>query len=507
MRASIIFFMLDFFVGINAFAQSSWSQIYDQHGIASWAMHGVLGPNGEIFVIVQVENVHGAGHGEARVYSIDPVSTLLGDVQLQYPGHTISTAAILYAADDQTLNVPSAVQDPISGNTGSASCVALFKLDLELQPIFSGIYGPCAQQHDVMTATLGPDNTIALAYTSMDPSGMGEHVLRTQKIGLNGDSLSGSHLMTTLGWGSVAGIKAHRSGGYVMMNEGFDVFQQSGITYATYLDGELRPVVSSSMATVSPGGGYFNYPSRPLDGIALENGDLIFSGYFWRTFEDRGSVVRRTDSAGVALATWEYASEFYMDVPAVIQALDRAPNGNIFFAQNENDIGFWYPFYPDIAPSRVRVVELDTDLNLVGEFLIDGFPENRLYSLSSVVASSDGGAYVMGAVTDLNDPNGKPKAWVQKIGPEQIVAVHETEQYSATLFPNPGHDGFDLRTTVPVTKATLTLIDATGRSVEQIPFNGSSLHVPAQKLPVGLYFVRVIADDGVVLFTGQWVKN
>lgn len=493
--------------GVSATAQSSWSQLYDQHGIASWAMHGALGPGGEFFVIVQVENVHGAGHGEARIYGIGPASTLLGDVQLLYPQKAISTAAIMYAPSDNSLNVAGVVRDTIPGGSEVAACVAFFKFGQELQPIFAGLYGPCVPQYGVMTATLGPDSTFALAYTSMDPSGMGEHVLRTQKIGLYGDSLSGSHLMTTLGWGSVAGIKAHRSGGYVMMNEGFDVFQQSGITYATYLDAELRPIVSSSMATVSPGGGYFNYPSRPLDGIALENGDLIFSGYFWRTFEDRGSVVRRTDSAGVALATWENASEFYMDVPAVIQALDRAANGNIFFAQNENDIGFWYPFYPDIAPSRVRVVELDTDLNMVGEFLIDGFPENRLYSLSSVVASSDGGAYVMGAVTDLNDPNGKPKAWVQKIGPEQIVAVHETAQYSATLFPNPGHDGFDLRTTVPVTKATLTLIDATGRSVEQIPFNGSSLHVPAQKLPVGLYFIRVIADDGTVLFTGQWVKN
>lgn len=489
-------------------AQWGWEQVLEVDASATWALHAVDIGNGDVYVTVREQVIAGGDDERAHVYHLGSDGELIDETQLVWGTHIVSTSRILFAPHEGTLNVMGAIRDGDPQNSAHAACLAFFKLDLALNPLFSGTYGTCGEQYGYMTACIGVDSTVAVGYTIMQSSGTGEQQLHTLKLSLNGDSLAGQHLMSIEGWGSVDAIRFQPNGGYVMMVDGFDLFGLNGVGYVVYLDDDGVPIVGNRLEPMGDEPHVlFDFPGNPLDVFLVENGELIVSGVYWRTLENRGPLVRRIDSTGYTLAQWESDSPYHNDDPPLIQGLDRTPNGSILFAQSENSAGFWTPVAPVVEPTRVRLLQLDTALTVLAEYVIDGFNENKYYHLATVIAAQDGGAFLLGAVTDLNEANGRPKAWIRKIGPDEFVTVSEYDRPQAMLFPNPGITDFEVWLSKPLSGGFLTMTDAQGRLVYSSIVNGSHIHVPADRLADGIYLLRIVNAEGGVIHAGQWIKE
>lgn len=489
-------------------AQSGWEYVRQQDEGASWMLHGVEVASGDIYVTVREQGVAAIGEDRAHVLHLDGEGEEINETQLDWEAHVVSTSRILFAGQDNSLNVIGAIRDPEPQDTNHTTCAAFFKFDEGLNLLDSRSYGICGPQYGYMCATQGIENAIVVGYTIMQPSGIGEQRLHTLKLNLSGDSLTGHHLMTIEGWGSADAITPHPMGGYVMMVDGFDLFGLNGVGYAVYLDSEGEPIAGHRLEPMGEEPHiFFDFPGNPLDVLPLENGELIVSGVYWRTLENRGPLVRRVDSTGYTLAQWESDSPYHNDDPPLIQGLDRTPNGRILFAQSENSAGFWSPIAPVLEPTRVRLLQLDTALTVLAEYVMDGFIENKYYHLASVIAAEDGGAFLLGAITDLNEPDGRPDAWIRRIGPDEFVTISEYDRSQAVLFPNPGSASFEVRLPEPVSDAHLMLTDAQGRLVYSVQATGSIFHVPTGELRKGMYFLRMISSRGEMVFANRWVKQ
>lgn len=189
--------------------------------------------------------------------------------------------------------------------------------------------------------------------------------------------------------------------------------------------------------------------------------------------------------------------------PAVNRGLDLFDESTFAFAYNDNAIIRAIPL--GVERNNVRVLRMDTALNILGEYIFDGLALDRYYFLSSIVASPDGAVYVMGNVWDYNDPTPKPKPWLARVAPEQFVSVPELSLATVNVAPNPGIEGFRITTEQASGPTHLEVRDLHGRLVHDQSLRSSNEWVHAADLPAGLYVLRMLATDGSS-WAGRWVK-
>jgi aminopeptidase N len=96
----------------------------------------------------------------------------------------------------------------------------------------------------------------------------------------------------------------------------------------------------------------------------------------------------------------------------------------------------------------------------------------------------------------INDVIIDPNNWIINTGTSQkdvtLTALDEsTSQRTVTLYPNPVHDQLFL--TLPETKATVSIMDVSGRKISEQRITQPQIDV--QQLPQGIYFVQVITGD------------
>jgi hypothetical protein len=242
----------------------------------------------------------------------------------------------------------------------------------------------------------------------------------------------------------------------------------------------------------------------------LSNGSIICSGSYGSNNHGFRSAVVRYTSNGIQLAQFLPISEFLNDGCAIIQGHDSLNDQEMIHAYVEN----FHPYPPSlqlgIAPSRIRIHRLDTMLNPLCDFVIDGFEDNAYYYFNRIKATSDGGVVVMGSRRDLNTMD-MPQAWVRKIAPNDcLTRVNELEagQQQVSVFPNPGREGFQLHVQGPVVHGGQVLLhDMHGRQVLAEPLRMGQAQINTADLSPGMYLYRVVDAQGRQVASGKWVKD
>lgn len=191
------------------------------------------------------------------------------------------------------------------------------------------------------------------------------------------------------------------------------------------------------------------------------------------------------------------------------QSLSATPDGNLMYAVHENYLVGWYPPWTPIQPSRIQVYKLDTSLNVLCEYVLDGFSTNTHYFVNRIKATADGGFMLIGARRNFDDPNGKLDAWVRKFAATDCsVGIAERPGgQTAVVFPNPGSAAFTLLLNGAARNGTVTLFDATGRQAGTAPLRGGQAQMDTQGLASGVYAYQVRSSDGHLTANGRWVKE
>lgn len=259
-----------------------------------------------------------------------------------------------------------------------------------------------------------------------------------------------------------------------------------------------------------PGPLQFSFLNDQPTLLPLPSGNTILAG---RSRDDRGviSAVQKLNRNWETTATFLPRSEFDNDQPGVLNAACNTADGNILFATITNFFaGFSVgtPYLPD-APSQIRVYKLDTALNLLCTHIVDGFAENAYYWLDRIKPTSDGGFLLMGSRVDL-DAGMRFDGWIRKFSAEDcFTAITEADpMQQARVFPNPGHDQFEIALNGVVTpNCMVTLNDEWGRSVGTKRLSSGRAIVDTKALAVGMYAYRVTDTNGHIVLAGRWIKQ
>jgi len=248
-----------------------------------------------------------------------------------------------------------------------------------------------------------------------------------------------------------------------------------------------------------------------MDFVPISTTRFATAGRFGGTWSPpmaRAAVVV-SDTTGALIRSFRPRSTYPQDYTPFLQALSRTPDGNLYFAMHENAQLFPPNLFNVFEPNRLHVYKLDTSLNVLCEHIVDGFADNAYYYLNRIKATDDGGFMLMGGRRNFDDPSGYFEAWARKFGPSDCTVGVEERQTAAgaTLFPNPGREGFTLLLNGEALQGTLLLHDALGRACGSVPIRQGQARFDAQALATGVYVYHAQDMKGRTLATGWWVKE
>lgn len=274
-----------------------------------------------------------------------------------------------------------------------------------------------------------------------------------------------------------------------------------------YLDGQLEVNSSFIGPNVYTGGISSWADSVIMDQpyvYALPSGNLIISGKMG-TLATSWNVVIKTTGDGELLSTYFPPRPFVHCVTPRLQAMDIDQAGDLLFCQME-DLEPYNLFAPT-RPSAIRIIKLDTSLNVICENLIDGSLEDRYYLPTRIKATDDGGYAVLGASYEVGSPLGT-SLWVAKFpGSACTTAIDDIGAVNnVSVYPNPGNE--ELHVVLdPSAQGVLELVDVAGRIWCSVPLISGRALVRTSTLAAGVYFYRSIDPAGRSQAQGKWVKQ
>lgn len=221
------------------------------------------------------------------------------------------------------------------------------------------------------------------------------------------------------------------------------------------------------------------------------------------------AAVYRMDIMGQPLATFfPVHSPYLHDYTGSLSCIAPIDGETFYFLVWENL--YAADLYDPVEPDRLHVYKLNDQLNVLCDFVLDGFADSSFYWPTRIKTTPDGGFALIGGRKDMNDPNSNFVAWAQTFSPADCTVGIQAPDLPATamVFPNPGHDGFDieLNGSGPAHGA-ITLYDALGQAVASAPIQGIRGRLDAANLAPGIYLYRVTGLDGRPYATGRWEKQ
>lgn len=180
--------------------------------------------------------------------------------------------------------------------------------------------------------------------------------------------------------------------------------------------------------------------------------------------------------------------------------LDINDQGEICVAGSfDNALGFFTDYY-----DLVYIAKLDPDLNLISERYIGRDAE---YNPFSIAATSDGGIAVGGYQYDyLVNEDYEGDAFIIKTDGGlwlDTPQVSEENVHRALVFPNPGSENLNLRTSIK--QAIFSLYNLQGKVLLQQNINQLITTVFTGSLPSGAYW-WTLTKNGQLSDKGKWVK-
>ncbi len=316
----------------------------------------------------------------------------------------------------------------------------------------------------------------------------------------------------TPGWRNGRHVIPQDGSMLVAMDGGGTEFGFSALTRYVSFDNGLEYVGGFPGTSVSGNGSTDRADSTLTNAMYMTpqaHDSIIVSSRFGNISTGLRSVVLRMGPDGRYGRIFLPRSDAPQDYPGTNQSHDLLPNGDLVFAMMEN----FFPGPPDPQespfPNRIKVFRMDTMLNTLCTYTLDGADDGSYYYLTRIKATSDGGALLMGSIhaAGTNDP---PRAWVARLGPDFCATGIEERQPDnvAHVYPNPGTNGFTLALNGTVQHGGMVeLSDPMGRQVTSARLINNMATVDAERFAAGLYHYRVLNRSGSLVTSGRWIKE
>jgi hypothetical protein len=389
---------------------------------------------------------------------------------------------------------------------GDSTRIALFRYSDQLDALQSSVAGLPGKRVAYTASLIASDSTIRVAYQTFVDDSQNQQ-FKALTMDMEGNELQSVELLDVGAFPSIGSLGILPNGNMLLTTTAAiwdPVTATTGIMQQYSDNWELLhthglPMVDPSTSLAHNG------PNWPLYVQILSSGNVIASSHYWKCFcWDRGAVLQRATTTGEVLAQWTADSPYQQELPAWVKALDMGPNGDLFYAQMNN---WTMQGLNGTAPSQVEVFRMDTAFNVLGRYLFNGFETNTYYYPSYVEATPDGGVLVSGSLVDLSVPGAQPQGWIAKIGADSFVGVNDRSKPGASLYPNPGTEGFELVLGEPVTNGRLELFNMQGKLVHTETFHGANRQITIPGLPAGMYCVTLRDATGATRLQQRWVKQ
>lgn len=246
--------------------------------------------------------------------------------------------------------------------------------------------------------------------------------------------------------------------------------------------------------------------------LPLGHDEYIIGGYIGVYNVGLRSALFRMNNSGVILDQFVAESSYPRDYSALSETIAPLNDSTFFFLswQNMAPSGGLYAQAPPTESAKLHIYKMDIELNVLCEYVLDGFEDNTYYVPFRIKAAPDGGFVLIGGRKDMSDTTSRYVAWARKFSPLDCtvdIDNHSIAEQSCAAFPNPGNDGFTVLLNGAVTNGTVELYNATGAAVSTATLYQGRAFVDARKLAPGLYFYRILDANGRLRSTGKWEKH
>lgn len=181
------------------------------------------------------------------------------------------------------------------------------------------------------------------------------------------------------------------------------------------------------------------------------------------------------------------------------ESLDINENDEILLVGNhDRQIGPWCSIN-----SYIYIAKLDKNLELLNERYIGG---DAYYTVYSMAATSDGGIVATGTRFDYLVNDYERDAFIIKTDGGlwlDIPQVNEENVHRALVYPNPGSDELNIRTTV--SESIFRLYNLNGALLIEQPVNALITTIITSSLPQGAYW-WTLTQHGQLADKGKWIK-
>lgn len=265
----------------------------------------------------------------------------------------------------------------------------------------------------------------------------------------------------------------------------------------SWIDGYPSPNVFGSGSLTAPD----SVLDDQMELRRLPGGNLIMAGRLgdWLYLGYYHSIVMKMTGSGEVQDMAYFDSPFPFDQVGVLSSMCDAPEDDFYFAYVEN-----MAIASQVDASNIRVLRMDTSLNVLCEWLVEGIAEGAYYNLQRIKATSDGGFMLLGGRRQIGDAT--LNAWARKFTGTDCnagTAGHDRTRRDM-IFPNPGSSGFTW-TSETLQTGTFTLFDAIGREVWTNQVQSGLVKATGLWLKPGVYHYRVVDQSGSRILSGLWL--
>jgi hypothetical protein len=182
-----------------------------------------------------------------------------------------------------------------------------------------------------------------------------------------------------------------------------------------------------------------------------------------------------------------------------LKSLDFVYQSDIYFGGTHNfQMGTWVP-----GPSWIVIGRLNEDFELNNELYIGG---DATYKLTTITATADSGVLITGTWYDYESQSYERDVIIMKLTKNNLITGNIENIFanisSVILYPNPGIDILNIRTTH--FDSYFTLWDENGRLVTTQKLNSKITTINTSNLTAGNYYWKVTKDNHTI-DQGIWI--
>jgi hypothetical protein len=248
---------------------------------------------------------------------------------------------------------------------------------------------------------------------------------------------------------------------------------------------------------------YPDWYDRPYETILWPGNNFLSAGY---EKEINGSAFDKYFTAYILDENLEVIEKRRLSSP------DTASNPAWFRNMDVVDNSFIYVggsfdghYHSSNDTSWFYIAMLDYNLDIIYEKYIGG---DMHYWCDCITATNDGGVFMSGLLFPVYQTPIFHKAYLVKLDttdiPLYIDKPGQLKLYDALIYPNPGNDHLNIRTTLK--NAWFELYDIKGKLLICQAINKHITTINTDHLSAGMY-VYNICNKNKVLQTGKWIKK